>query len=210
MTKRHRDNLTEHHEKGRLMAKRVLKGLRGKIGYEDVRQAIESLPDNTLLQVTIADLWLNLSKPQSLQRRRQNPPPSPFKKVGRDLVGVKGEIRDWDGAWLQIEHLRAGAKIYGVSGTWAARAQGAEFNNRLGVLLGAKSIVMGFVDRLTPAALAHALTQPSLLRVVDLTMDEVLTRTWWDKDEQLHVLDVYRRVLDDWRADVVAYIPPDE
>lgn len=211
-TNRQRGTLTEHHEKGCSLAQRVLAELDDPRlhTHEDMRRAIEDrLPDNTHLHVTVADLWLNLSKYQSQQRRQQEPPPSPFRKVGNELVGVKADIRDWDLAWLQIEHLRLAAKIYALSGTGAARAQAAAFRERLAVLTGADGVVMGFVDRMAPGALGHALTQPANLRVVDLSLDQALGRHWWDKDDQLRVLDAYTRVLAGWRAEVVAFAPPD-
>jgi hypothetical protein len=210
-TNRHRNSLTEHHEKGGSLAQRVLVELDDPRlhTHEDLRQAIERLPDTTRLQVTVADLWLNLSKYQSQQRRQQEPPPSPFTKEGKELVGVKADIRDWDNAWLQIEHLRLAAKIYALSGTGSARAQAVKFRERLAVLTAGNGVVMGFVDQMAPNALAHALTQPERLQVVDLTMDQVLGRRWWDKADQLRVLDVYTSVLAGWRAEVVAFAPPD-
>ena len=211
MTNRHRSSLTEHHEKGWSLARRTLAALANRRlhTHEDLRRAIERLPDDTHLHVTVADLWLNLSKYQSQERRRQDPPPSPFRKQGKDLVAVKADIRDWDNAWLEIEHLRLGAKIYALSGTRAARTQAVKFRERLAVLTGGNGVVMGFVDQMTPTALAHALTQPAQLRVVDLSLDQALARRWWDKDEHLRVLDATTRVLAGWRAEVVAFVPPD-
>lgn len=211
MTNRHRSSLTEHHEKGWSLARRTLAALADPRlhTHEDLRQAIERLPDDTHLHVTVADLWLNLSKYQSQQRRQQEPPPSPFTKQGKELVGGKADIRDWDNAWLEIEHLRQGARIYALSGTGAARAQAVKFRERLAVLTGGNGVVMGFVDQMTPTALAHALTQPAQLRVVDLSLDQALARRWWDKDEHLRVLDATTRVLAARRAEVVAFTPPD-
>lgn len=210
-TNRHRSSLTEHHEKGWSLARRTLAALANRRlhTHEDLRRAIERLPDDTHLHVTVVDLWLNLSKYQSQQRRQQEPPPSPFTKQGKDLVAVKADIRDWDSAWLEIEHLRQGAKVYALSGRGAARAQAEKFRERLAVLTGGNGVVMGFVDQMAPNALAHALTQPERLRVVDLTLDEALGRRWWDKDDQLRVLDVYTSVLAARRAEVVAFSPPD-
>ncbi len=208
---RHRNSLTEHHERGASLAQRVLVELDDPHlhTHEDLRRAIERLPDTTRLQVSVADLWLNLSKYQSQQRRSQEPPPSPFTKQGKELVGVKADIRDWDLAWLEIEHLRLAAKIYALSGTRAARTQALAFRERLAVLTGADGVVMGFVEAMAPGALAHALTQPERLRVVNLSLDRALARRWWDKDDQLRVLDAYTRVLAAWRTEVVAFAPPD-
>jgi hypothetical protein len=213
MIDRHRNSLTEHHDKGVTLAESVIAKLRAaKIKdlktTEDVRQAIENLPDDTLLQVTIADMWLNLSKRQSLARRGTVPPANPFATSdtnAKELVGKKAAIRDWDMAWLEIENLEAGRRVYSASGSQQARAKAAEFTKRIAVLTSATpntNVIVGFLDAMFAPAFAQALQQPQRLRVALLTWDEILVRAWWNKDDQLLVIDTYLRVLQAWRSEV--------
>ena len=50
----------------------------------EIREAIESLPPSQLLQTTIGDFWLGLTKGEGRARRNFHPtPPNPFTHGGR-------------------------------------------------------------------------------------------------------------------------------
>jgi hypothetical protein len=204
MSKTLNNSVTEHHEKGFTLAEKTLANLLTKkgrrLGYEDLRGEIEKFPDTTSLQVTIADLWLNLSKRESLYRRKVEPPPSPFSKVGKELVGVKSEIRDWDRVWLELEWLRAGQRIHARSGSQNSRAMAAVLGQQIAALLSSKKIV-GFVDATSPAALTQAIQHPERLRVKLVTLDEAMESTWLIPSDQLDLIDCYLEVLQDWRSE---------
>ena len=208
MTDRRRIYIDAHHNRGWRLAEQVLDRFNAHGEYqtiEDVRQAIEALADTTELQVTIADMWLNLGKDQSQLRRKQQPPVNPFKKSGKELIGIKGAIRAWDLSWLEIEHLQEGRKIYGRAGTWAARAKAAEMAQRVAVLTTStrgEPLIVGFVNTMSPIALNQTIQRSDRLQVAFVTLDEALVRSWWIKSDQMALIDAYIATIQEVRTEV--------
>jgi len=211
MSSSKRTSLTEHHQKGLTLAEHALAHLLGakkdRLGFEDLRAEIEKLPDTTQLQVTIADCWLNLSKKQSQERRKNQPPRNPFQKVGKDLLAQKGDIRDWDQQWLQFEWLRVGKRMHAQSGSLAARRMAGVINQQIAALLSSDKMV-GFVDATSPAALQQAIQHPEQLRVKLVSLDEAISRRWLITSDQLDLIDVTAVALRAHR-DEVAALPSD-
>lgn len=146
-----------------------------------LRQKIETLPDETRLQGALADLWLDLPQKEARLRRKTAPPPSPFVKEGKTIRAAKKEIRDWDAAWRLKEAAVEAAQIFAASG--------APTISRAAHILRAKLLwlvengdVLGWIGELPEDSLT-AQAAPDL-SVQTWTIDDALLQPWRQPQEQ--------------------------
>ena len=69
------------------------------ISFDQLRKELAKLPDDTLIPSALAALWLRLSQTEERYRRKNEPPPNPFKQVGAAKKAPKKAIQEWDAAW---------------------------------------------------------------------------------------------------------------
>lgn len=147
---------------------------------QDVRSAIDKLPADTVLQATMSDFWLRLTKTEGRKRRKDSPPPSPFVKNGRNVEAKKQQIEDWDAAWLAKE----AARVFAKSGSSHSRSIGEMLRSRLPWLTASQGAVIGCVGELPVASMQLAMKQPEKMHLQWLTLEEALHRRWTAVEER--------------------------
>ena len=147
---------------------------------EDVRRAIDSLPPHTVLQATMSDFWLRLTKTEGRKRRKDSPPPSPFVKSGRNLVAEKQRIADWDVHWLAKE----AAFVFAKSGSSHSRSVGDLLRTRLPWITADKGSVLGCATELPIDLLNQAIRQPQKLALEWMTLEQALLGRWMEVEER--------------------------
>jgi hypothetical protein len=141
---------------------------------EDVRSAIDRLPPDAVLQATISDFWLRLTKTEGRKRRSNSPPPSPFVKNGRNLEAEKRRIADWDVQWLAKE----AARVFAKSGSSQSRSVGEMLRTRLPWLTTDNGSVIGCAGELPVVLLEQATKQPEKLGLKWMALEEALHGRW--------------------------------
>lgn len=147
---------------------------------EDVRRAIDSLPPHTVLQATMSDFWLRLTKTEGRKRRKESPPPSPFVKSGRNLVAEKQRIADWDVDWLAKE----AAFVFAKSGSSHSRSVGDLLRTRLPWITADKGAVLGCATELPIEMLDQAMMRPQKLALEWMTLEHALLGRWIEVEER--------------------------
>ena len=147
---------------------------------EDVRSAIDSLPPHAVLQATMSDFWLRLTKTEGRKRRKDSPPPSPFVKNGRHLEAEKRRIAEWDVRWLAKE----AARVFAKSGSSQSRTVGDMLRTRLPWITADNGAVIGCAAELPIAMLEQAMRQPEKLALEWMTLEQALLGRWMDVEER--------------------------
>ena len=146
----------------------------------DVRSAIDRLPPNAVLQATMSDFWLRLTKTEGRKRRKDSPPPSPFVKNGRSLEAEKQRIADWDVHWLAKE----AARVFAKSGSSKSRMVGDMLRTRLPWIIAETGAVIGSAADLPVKMLEQAIAQPEKLALEWMTLEQALLGRWTEVDER--------------------------
>lgn len=185
----------EYEDKGFQLAIELLESLHmrtAKIATSaDLREAIEALPDDQLLQTTIGDFWLGLTKGEGQARRNFDPkPPNPYKhrdprpfKEGgdhRSRLGIKSEIDIWEGHWRTLEAITSYAK----SGSKRVRDIGQALRKPLPWLEHEVDGIIAAINDITLRTFQQALTDPAALAIKRYTLSTALRRRWSDPGEQ--------------------------
>jgi len=147
---------------------------------EDVRSAIEALPQDALLQVTMSDFWLGLRRAVGQRRRNNSPPMSPFKKNGRTMEAEKMRIAEWDIAWL----AKQAARVFAKSGSSRSRTFGEMLRTRLPWLTAENGAVLACASELPVALLDQAMKQPEKLGLKWMTLELALRARWIEVEER--------------------------
>jgi hypothetical protein len=159
-----------------------------------IRTQIDNLPDDTLLQVTVADFWLGLSKREGRNRRATPPPASPFTVAKwRTRLGTKADIRDWDAIW----QLRTGITD--------AHREARKTRHRMDMRLFAlQEALVWLVDKKTAEVIgqraridAMAFVSVSVERLAwqEMTLPVALSMRWAVPAERAVWLEVWRSVV---------------
>ena len=185
----------EYEDKGALMAIELFKQLKPRPGSvmsaTEIRDGIEALPATQLLQTTIGDFWLGLTKGEAQERRGFDPTPPnpythkdprPFKEGGdhRSRLGVKQEIESWDGHWRTLE----AAAVYAKSGSQRVRNIGRALRKPLPFLEHEVDGIIAAINDMTLRSFQQALADPAALAIKRYTVSTSLHRRWHDPDEQ--------------------------
>lgn len=148
---------------------------------EDIRARIEKLEDDQLLQTTVGDFWLGLTKDEGQARRRFDPPPHPFTVVkGKARLARKDEIEQWDARWRTLE----AAAVYAKSGVRSVRNIGMALRKSLPWLEHEVDGIIAAIDDITLRAFDAAMGDPAGLAIKRYTLSTALRRKWRDPDER--------------------------
>jgi len=185
----------EYEDKGFQMAIELFVNLRMRTASiatsADLREAIEALPGDQLLQTTIGDFWLGLTKGEGQARRNFDPkPPNPYKhrdprpfKEGgdhRSRLGIKSEIEIWEGQWRTLE----AASSYAKSGSKRVRTIGQALRKTLPWLEHEVDGIIAAINDITLRAFQEALSDPAALTIKHYTVSTALRRRWHDPEER--------------------------
>lgn len=155
----------------------------GRKSAADVRQAIDDLPHDRVLKATMADFWLSLDKGEARARRNDAPPPSPFRKEGRNVVAEKGAIEVWDLQWRAKLATEAAMRIVASSGASSSRKKVDVLRVALPWLM-AQDMVVGCAGDLPQELLRAAMAQPQMLGMQLMTIEQALRKNWVDVSER--------------------------
>jgi len=185
----------EYEDKGAAMAVDLLVQLKKRpasiMSPQEIRDGIEGLPSDQLLQTTIGDFWLGLTKGEGQDRRGFDPKPPnpyihkdprPFKEGGdhRSRLGIKREIEAWDGHFRIME----AASVFAKSGVRRVRDIGMALRKPLPFLEHEVDGIIAAIDDMTLRAFQQAFADPAALAVKRYTLSTALRRRWSDPDEQ--------------------------
>lgn len=184
----------EYEDKGARMAVELFSELNHRpesvMSATEIRDGIEALPATQLLQTTIGDFWLGLTKGEGQERRSFDPTPPnpythrdprPFKEGGdhRSRLGLKHEIETWDGHWRTLE----AAAVYAKSGSQRVRNIGRALRKPLPFLEHEVDGIIAAINDMTLRAFQQALADPADLAIKRYTLSTALRRRWHDPDE---------------------------
>lgn len=185
----------EYEDKGSAMAVELFAQLKIRpqsvTSPYDIRVAIEALKSDQLLQTTIGDFWLGLTKGEGQARRAFDPkPPNPYihrdprlhKDGGdhRSRLGRKGEIEAWDINWRTLE----AAAVYAKSGSLRVRDVGKALRKSLPWMEHETDGIIAAINDMTLRSLEKALTEPAVLSINCYTVSTALRRRWRSPDER--------------------------
>lgn len=149
-----------------------------------ISRRIDSLPGDTQLKAALADLWLQLSQTEGMNRRKVSPPPSPFRKIpgkGNAQWASKDDLVRWDAAW----HLRETASEVRQkmlrSGSSKVASASAILQKKL-LWLVENGDVLGWIEELDVAAFDQATIAD--LDVRSWTIQQALHQPWRNPLEQ--------------------------
>lgn len=186
-TSRRRSGAKEYEDYGYDLAVKLLIDLGVRLGAcmtgDDIRDHLDTLDDAQLLQTTVGDFWLGVTKDEGKERRKFDPiPPNPFKhKQHRSRLGRKDEIEAWDGHWRTIE----AAAVYAKSGVRRIRNIGMALRKSLPWLEHEVDGIIGALNDLTRHSFAQAMQADiSALAIKQYTVADALRRRWHDTQER--------------------------
>lgn len=196
MKTRHRCTAAkEYEEKGAAMAVELFVQLKVRpvsvASSQEIRDCIEKLDDDQLLQTTIGDFWMGLTKGEGQERRGFDPtPPTPythrdtrtFKEGGdhRSRLGKKSEIEQWEGHWRTLE----AAAVYAKSGALRVRKIGKALRKTLPWLEHEVDGIIAAINDMTLRSFQQALANPAALTIKHYTVSTALRRRWHDPEER--------------------------
>jgi len=155
-------------------------------------QRIDALPGHTQLQAALADLWLQLSQKQGMDRRSQSPPTSPFRKTpgkGNAKWASKDEVMAWDAAWHLRETATQTRQKMLRSGSTKVASASAVLQRKL-LWLVENGDVLGWIEDLEVEAFEKATTAD--LDVRAWTLHQALQQPWRNPQEQQLWVSRYR------------------
>ena len=185
----------EYEEKGAAMAVELFVQLKVRpvsiASSQEIRDCIETLADDQLLQTTIGDFWLGLTKGEGQERRKFDPTPPnpyvhkdprPFDEGGdhRSRLGKKSEIEKWEGHWRTLE----AAAVYANSGALKARQIGKALRKTLPWLEHEVDGIIAAINDMTLRSFQNALADPAALAIKHYTVSTALRRRWHDPEER--------------------------
>lgn len=178
-----RRSVQEYEDEGLAQAIDYFRNLRGTYRpdmalADDVRLAIDGLAADAVLQVTMSDFWLRLTKTQGQLRRKNAPPPNPFVKQGRTSIAEKQQIQHWDLMWRMHDVGRE----FAASGSAHVRKMGQALHSLLPWLLKG-SAVSGCAAEVPHGLLRQLLSQSADVAVAWMTLEEALRTQWCDVTE---------------------------
>lgn len=196
MKTKHRGTAAEEYEdKGAAMALELFAQLQVRpasiMSRAEIRDGIETLADDQLLQTTIGDFWLGLTKGEGQERRKFDPTPPnpyvhkdprPFTEGGdhRSRLGIKREIETWDGHWRTLE----AASVYAKSGSERVRNIGHALRKPLPWLEHEVDGIIAAINDMTLRSFQQALADPAALAIKHYTVSTALRRRWHDPEER--------------------------
>jgi hypothetical protein len=200
MTKKpSRRSVDEYHTEGMEQALRFFKGLGGTVTVtltaDDLRQKINELPDGSVLQTTMADFWLALSRDEGRDRRANEPPPNPFMRKGRNKLATKKAIAEWDVSWRLEDIRRYATRTFASSGAHESQQVAAHLRQSFPWLADDMDSLLGNALDMPIQTFAQAIQQPERLRVVQLTVGQAVLRTWADRHDQSRWVDRYAHAI---------------
>lgn len=185
----------EYEDKGAKMAVELFEELQTRpdsvMSSTEIRMALDELPGTQLLQTTVGDFWLGLTKGEGQARRGFDPKPPnpythkdprPFKEGGdhRSRLGVKSEIETWDGHFRVME----AAAVFAKSGSERVRNIGKALRKPLPFLEHEVDGIIAAINDMTLRSFQQALADPAALAIKRYTVSTALRRRWYDPDEQ--------------------------
>lgn len=184
-TKHRRGSAKEYEDRGARFAIELFSQLKLRPGSamtsEDIRARIETLSDEQLLQTTIGDFWLGITKDEGQARRRFDPPLHPFTVMkGKSHLGRKDEIEQWDARWRTLE----AAAVYAKSGARSIRNIGMALRKSLPWLEHEVDGIIAAIDDITLRAFDQAMGDPAALTIKRYTLSTALRRSWRDPEER--------------------------
>jgi len=151
------------------------------ISLDELRKRLDTLPDDTLIPSALAALWLRISQTDERERRKTEPPPNPFKKVGAAKKAPKKAILEWDAAWRLKKMVSKGVQDMHASGAQATNKAAATLLRKLQWVI-AKGEVLGWIEQLPEDAIADI--PVSQWEIRSLTLHEAPLRPWRNPSEQ--------------------------
>lgn len=185
----------EYEDKGAAMAVELLAQLKKRpasvMSPTEIRIAIEALPGTQLLQTTIGDFWLGLTKGEGQERRNFDPKPPnpyihkdprPFNEGGnhRSRLGIKREIEIWELQWRTLEAAAAYAKSRSVK----ALGIGKALRRQLPWLEHDVDGIIAAINDMTQRAFEQAMSDPATLSIKHYTLSTALRRPWRHPEER--------------------------
>lgn len=191
-----RSGVGRYHDQAMDAALRYFDALRTRKGHmtiEDIRVFIDNddeVPDDVLLQANIADMWLDLSDAERRKRRDNEPPPYPFVKMddGR-IMSTKGEVREWNDLWVEIEAEDAKRQHLAKSRSMKARQAANGLRQKIYWLKHGRKGIVGQVNQVPEHAFRLAMQEPSQMALVKLTVEDALRQPWIDHKERRFWID---------------------
>lgn len=184
-TKHRRGSAKEYEDKGARAAIELFSKLKlrpvSAMTSEDIRARIEKLEDEQLLQTSIGDFWLGLTKDEGQARRGFDPPPHPFTVVkSNERLGRKDAIEQWDARWRTLE----AASVYAKSGVRSVRNIGMALRKSLPWLEHEVDGIIAAIDDIELRAFDQAMGDPAGLAIKRYTLSTALRRRWSDPEER--------------------------
>lgn len=161
----------------------------GRASAEEVRSAINDLKPDVMLQTTMADFWLGLTRTEGQRRRGNKPPPSPFERDDsnsnrRNFVATKRAIEEWDMQWRIREGAESLGREFAKGGTIQARNAGQMIRERLPWLVANHKIIFGLLADLPRDQLKSVVEHPETLGVSWMTVEQALRGQWKESEER--------------------------
>jgi hypothetical protein len=201
-----RHSLDEYHSEGMAQALRRFQGPKGAaantLSADAVREMINGLPDNSNLQTTTSDFWLNLSRDEGRHRRAFDPPQNPFKKQGRDKLARKDLISAWDYEWRMDTVVRFAEKVFASSGAKVSQDIANHLRQNFAWLEHDQDGLCGNLMEMPVQSFVQAIQQPELLRVRQMTVGQAVVRRWADRKEQTRWLERYVQAIEIFQKEV--------
>lgn len=178
-----RRSVQEYEDEGLAQAIDYFRNLRGTYRpdmalADDVRLAIDGLPAEAVLQVTMSDFWLRLTKDQGQVRRKNAPPPNPFVKQGRTSIAAKHKIQAWDLMWRMQDVTRE----FAASGSAHVRKMGRALQSLLPWLLKGPAVA-GCAADIPHDLLRQLMSQSADVSMKWMTLERALRTPWCDMEE---------------------------